>query len=161
WQRAKAAYDSWRRDRATGSDPHRQPTGKPRSAVLDEDKGGDQDTTPISDRNRRWSGKRGLLGAAVMAALIVVAVVVGVAIQSRQSPDPQPTPSVQVWYAKVINTRSSRMSRDVGVFRYRSPIRSESMLPGLFTGDSVSIVCQYPNGRTVTDNTYHWTSQVW
>ncbi len=160
WQRAKAAYDSRPRGRATGPDPidPHEPTGPPRSAVPDRDQDGDQDGAASSGKGRPRSH-----GTAVIVVIVVAAVaVVVVAIQSRvYRPSSHPTPSVRVWVAKVKDTWSSSQSKDVGIPRYRSPIRNERMLPGLFTGNSVSIVCQYPNGREITDDTYHWTSRVW
>jgi hypothetical protein len=166
WERAKAAYDSRPRGRATGpdpADPQDEPAGQPRSAGPDGDQGDDRDATSGNGRRRGWGGKRGLLGAAVTVVVAAVAtVVVVVTMQSRASqPPPQSTPSVRVWHATVINTWSSTRSADVGVYRYRSPVRPERLLPGLFTGDSVSIVCQYRQGREITDNATSRTSRVW
>jgi hypothetical protein len=163
WRRAREAYDSRPRVsaiRLDPIDPHDQTTGPPRPAAPDGDQGGDLDATPSSGKDRPRS--RIIAVIVVISSLAAVMVGVVVAIQSRASrPPSQPTPSVRVWYAKVKDTWSSSQSKDVGIPRYRSPIRNERLLPGLFTGSSVSIVCQYPNGREITDNTYHWTSQVW
>jgi hypothetical protein len=85
---------------------------------------------------------------------------------SCQAPSPPPitesrTPRRGVWQASVYNTWSIEKCRDVGVVPRVSPLRSELIFPGFFSGNHVSVVCYYPDGDVVTDKDTGKSSPVW
>lgn len=167
WERAKAAYD--RRPRARAPRNDRPASGaEPAPADPDDPVPRIRAAEPTSSAAapeppgswRRW---RRPVAVAVLAMLIAAAGLTAVLILSpgRPARPVQPTSSPRVWHATIVNTWSSSRSKDVGVFRYRSPLRPERELPGHFSGDSISIVCQYRQGRMVTDSATGQSSAVW
>ncbi len=74
---------------------------------------------------------------------------------------PTASPSPKAWPATIVNTWSAKQRKDVGVYRYKSPLRRDFVLPGYLSGNTVSVVCQYRKGRTLTDPTSKKSSSVW
>ena len=117
---------------------------------------------PTAPRRRRMV----VLVALVALLLAVAGTVAAWSVRSRAPAvavpsSSQPTPSARVWHATIVNTWSAARSKDVGVYRYKSPLRAEWELPGHLGGDSISVVCQYRHGRTLTDPGSGQSSPVW
>jgi hypothetical protein len=181
WERAKAAYDSRPRGRTSRStrngegngaefepDRHARQNGSAGTAAVRTGSPGapeplERPADPPPGRRRRRVGTV----MAVAAAVLVLAVVTGWLITSRDdrtptaAPSPSSSPSVPAWQATIVNTWSDKQSKDVGVYRYKSPLRAEWELPGYLGGNVVSITCQYRKGRTITDDRTHTSSAVW
>jgi hypothetical protein len=176
WERAKAAYDSRPRGRAARPDNHGDGNGGEPDPPISQDErlGADATmrsgtpaaaapTAPPPARRRL----RGRTVAAVASGVLIASVAIGWAITGHNNPSrgapppPSSSPSVRVWQATIVNTWSDKQSKDVGVYRYKSPLRAEWELPGYLGGNVVSIVCQHRKGRTIRDARTQQSSAVW
>jgi hypothetical protein len=102
--------------------------------------------------------------ALVIAAFVPRTLGLGELMAKESRPPSQPAPSqsrARVWRAEVANTWSKSRSADIGVRRYRSPLRNEPFTPGFFSGESVSLVCYEPDGRELTDPDTGQSSRLW
>jgi len=126
---------------------------------------------PRSRRNRA-------VALLVPVALATVSTVVWRETQDSRLPQPTTTPSSACnvpapntpasasagpagWDATVVNTWSSARCKDLGTRPRVSPLRSDVVWPGFFTGTHVVVTCYFTEGARAADRDTGVVSKVW